>query len=134
MMMMMKIKTNELHGAALDWAVAKCEGVAHESFMLAMDYMAWRARQFDDPDELTGPHHAYQYSSQWACGGPIIERENIYLCGKRWKGGTWVGVINCPSGGMPIASKQGDTALTAAMRCYVAYKLGDEVDVPEELT
>ena len=27
----------------------------------------------------------------------------------------------------------GPTALIAAMRCYVASKLGEEVDVPEEL-
>jgi hypothetical protein len=28
----------------------------------------------------------------------------------------------------------GPTPLFAAMRCYVASKLGDEVDVPEDLT
>ena len=28
----------------------------------------------------------------------------------------------------------GKTKLIAAMRCYVASKLGDEVEVPEELT
>lgn len=28
---------------------------------------------------------------------------------------------------------QGPTTLIAAMRCYVASKLGDEVEVPEEL-
>jgi len=27
----------------------------------------------------------------------------------------------------------GDTPLIAAMRCYVASKLGDEVEIPEEL-
>jgi len=31
------------------------------------------------------------------------------------------------------AYQEGDTPLIAAMRCYVASKLGDEVDVPEEL-
>jgi hypothetical protein len=30
-------------------------------------------------------------------------------------------------------SAYGPTPLIAAMRCYVASKLGDEVDVPEEL-
>jgi hypothetical protein len=29
---------------------------------------------------------------------------------------------------------EGDTCLIAAMRCYVASKLGDEVEIPEELT
>jgi hypothetical protein len=31
------------------------------------------------------------------------------------------------------AEATGDTALEAAMRCYVASKLGDEVDIPDVL-
>jgi hypothetical protein len=36
-------------------------------------------------------------------------------------------------GGVSIAHEYGPTPLIAAMRCYVASRLGDEVDVPEEL-
>ena len=99
------MRTNELTGAALDWAVAKCE--------VGAEFIG----------EIDDPHF---YSTDWSQGGPIIEREGIeLLCeslGFRWvaipqKGPEW----------------RGTTPLIAAMRCYVASKLGDEVEIPEEL-
>jgi len=33
----------------------------------------------------------------------------------------------------PIIHGKGPTPLIAAMRCYVASKLGDEVEIPQEL-
>ena len=97
----MKVKTDELTGPALDWAVNQIEECC------------------DDPCTPL-------FSTNWAQGGPIIEREGIeLLCetvGFRWvampqKGPEW----------------SGPTPLIAAMRCFVASKLGDEVDVPDEL-
>lgn len=35
--------------------------------------------------------------------------------------------------GIAVDDAEGPTPLIAAMRCYVASKLGDEVDIPEEL-
>lgn len=64
------------------------------------------------------------FSTSWAWGGPIIEGEGIalYLYGdSEW---------NAHVGGRESV---GPTPLIAAMRCYVASKLGDEVEVPEEL-
>lgn len=127
----MKVKTSELKGTALDWVVAKCEEVAHESFMNAINYMAWRGRQSGDTDELDGAHHAYQYCSQWACGGPIIERErqtkNVLIAA-----GPNVCQVSMIQGARATTA-YGSTPLIAAMRCYVASKLGDEVEIPEEL-
>jgi hypothetical protein len=118
----MKIKTSELQGAALDWAVAKCEGVA-------VEYV---------DDEITQcllqkPSGRYAPSTDWAQGGPIIERE-------------WVEVVPWPNESDENARWQatqhdlpikvyyaGPSPLIAAMRCYVAMKLGDEVEVPEDL-
>ena len=107
----MKIKTSELTGAALDWAVAKCEGdefVAEPGVNgIGMEYEATR------------------YSTNWSQGGPIIEREGITLrCGLHG----WDAELEEFD-----AISHGPTALIAAMRCYVASKLGDEVEVPEEL-
>lgn len=67
-------------------------------------------------------------STDWAQGGPIIEREHI---------GTYHFVL--PEDGWAASVFDdpiyvGPTPLIAAMRCYVASKLGDEVEVPEELT
>jgi hypothetical protein len=99
------MKTSELTGAALDWAVAKCE------------YFPVR-NGFDD--------NCPEYSTDWAQGGPIIEREWVDLhCvnDSLWE-------AECPAVG-GLAMQNGPTPLIAAMRCYVASKLGHDVDVPE---
>ena len=61
------------------------------------------------------------WANDWAQGGPIIEREGVQLArvGDVWE--AWVDAdgVFC----------QGPTPLIAAMRCYVASKLGDEVGV-----
>jgi hypothetical protein len=123
------MKTFELTGAALDWAVANCEG------LLAF---GWK----NDTGILritlsTGECIRYIPSDDWSQGGPIIEREGI--CVRQRMGETvwWSDYANsqpAPDGtGYRFLFKQGPTPLVAAMRCYVASKLGDEVTVPEEL-
>jgi hypothetical protein len=98
------MKTNALTGAALDWAVAKCEGTLHDDGSVS-DY--------------------FQPSTDWEQGGAIIECERIEL---RDAGGDgWAADDNLR------ATQYGATPLIAAMRCYVASKLGDEIEVPEEL-
>lgn len=117
----MKINTNELTGAALDWAVAKCEGITP---------IAVKKRYSEGHILYSLPASTIplEYSNKWAQGGPIIEREGITVgpdTGLDW----WIAHLK---GGVYI--DHGPTPLVAAMRCYVASKLGDEVDVPEELT
>ncbi len=102
------MKTSALTGAALDWAVAMCEGVV---------------------DGLYIP------STSWAQGGPIIERERIEW---QWLPATdkqhQYGARKPSLGGLNRTfCMDGPTVLIAAMRCYVASKLGDEIDVPDEL-
>lgn len=99
------MKINELTGAALDWAVMQCEGTRKD-----IDFVWWT-------DE-------YSPSTDWTQGGPIIERERIRLDPR----GVWVA-------GHDSSNDEylGPTPLIAAMRCYVASKLGDEIEIPEEL-
>ena len=104
------MRTSELTGAALDWAVAKCEGITEGKDS------AW---YYDRRD-------AYNYSTDWAQGGPIIERQEIELVPK---GMHWDAYAD-EDFHVPYS---GPTPLIAAMRCYVASKLGDEVEIPEEL-
>jgi Protein of unknown function (DUF2591) len=112
----MKIKTSELTGAALDWAVAKCE---HDALsMKAIQYPTYVGT-------LPIPHP----STDWAQGGPIIEREKITI--RRWTNTPLVHAY-MPVDDAEWASHK-ESALIAAMRCYVASKLGDEVEVPDEL-
>ena len=113
------MNTNELTGAALDWAVAKCEG------LLAFGYRTDGERfAVEDSD---GNIEGFMPSTDWAQGGPIIERECITL--RCYTDALWdasIGRLDCVY--------DGPTPLIAAMRCYVAFKLGDTVEVPEELT
>ena len=123
------MKTSELTGAALDWAVAKCEG-----------YTCLHKTEGRMPHEpqlvMWPPRKAYGfvelwelgYSTDWSQGGPIIEREWIDLhC---VNDALWEAEINASA---YHNRKNGPTPLIAAMRCYVAAKLGDEVELPEEL-
>jgi hypothetical protein len=106
----MKIKTNELTRAALNWAVSMAEN--------------WAGADFE----------VRPYSTDWAQGGPIIEREIISVSHDT-AGQTieWAAWTPAPIRDEAEAFGYGPTPLIAAMRCYVASKLGDEVDVPEEL-
>lgn len=110
----MKIKTQTLTGAALNWAVAKCEG-RREPEVVNNFAVAW----------YTWPNT--HYSTDWAQGGPIIEREGIML--EQWKTtGHWQAANE-------LVTKvfTAETPLIAAMRCHVASKLGDEIEVPDEV-
>ena len=113
----MKIKTNELTGAALDWAVAKC---AELPFPFA----------YDD----YGREYPVSPSTLWAQGGPIIEREGISIrYSEKDARGAWYAVLGPNRFLSPDHEGSGPTILIAAMRCYVASRFGDEVDVPDEL-
>lgn len=113
------MKTAELTGAALDWAVAKCEWYEEEG--------NWNGLYIAD------------YSTDWTQGGPIIERECISVI--RNIGGSWRGSIrhttSHPLVPHPVldgwTNQHGQTPLIAAMRCYVASKMGYDIEIPEEL-
>ena len=119
----MKIKTSELSGMPLNWAVAMCKGLKEEDFV--------------ETDNLYGPQWVGpEYRTDWAHGGPIIEREGIELVIDLQEG--WEASISVDDDDSPflfhLVKASGPTPLIAAMRCYVASKLGDEVEVPDELT
>ena len=110
------MKTSELTGAALDWAVAKCEGYR-------LDLV---------------PEGNYSPSTDWAQGGPIIDRMKLNRLTTNALGGYTASVkltrINTDDDAYMVWTHgSGPTPLVAAMRCYVASKLGDDVDVPKEL-
>jgi hypothetical protein len=121
------MKTSELTGAALDWAVAKCEG--HTVNLLEV-----KGQRF---------MRLHKYSNDWAQGGPIIEREGIntfkYNKISNEEPDKWCAhkVVPRPnlegSTNMTAIAPEGPTPLIAAMRCYVASKMGDDINIPEEL-
>lgn len=120
----MKIKTSELTGAALDWAVAKCEGFAEYDPLTEKMLPPRREYGWVSLSE-------YRFSTDWAQGGPIIERERIDLQAKINAGSDydeWLATIGI---GAKQRRRYGPTPLIAAMRCYVASKLGHEVEAPD---
>jgi hypothetical protein len=121
------MKTSELTGAALDWAVAKCE-----KYPMDVWYDEEELPMIRD-DEIS----EWKPSTDWAQGGPIIERDGISLTSYLdEKDPYWIGSVECQYRDFNATAyyeECGPTPLIAAMRCYVASMLGDEVDVPEEL-
>lgn len=119
------MKTSELIGPALDWAVATCEGYKN------LRVNPHRFAQFlimDVPRNKYGPAQLSElcYSTGWELGGPIIERERIQF---RSEQHTQYRAFMGQFGSEGV----GPTHLIAAMRCYVFSKLGDEIEIPEEL-
>ena len=108
------MKTSELTGAALDYAVAKCEGRRIES---PSGGVYWPELCHFSP------------STTWLQCGVIIGRERIQVSPHSHH---WSATLIHTDRGMVI-SQCGDTPLIAVCRCYVASKLGDEVEIPEEL-
>ena len=135
---MAKVKTSELTGPALDWAVAISKGIPAEELYI----QKWGSRlppsiyrrNRDEDGNLDGTYTSgpdLLFSRKWEAGGPIIAREQIS-----------VDFDADPECGGPCAASTrdshcywvGPTPLIAAMRCFCCSKLGDEVEVPEELT
>jgi hypothetical protein len=114
------MKTAELIGDALDRAVAKCMGVTA---------MEW--------SDNHGGYETYSPSTDWAFGGPIIEQMGISV----WEACNeadpqeWMAITSRSTWGEDGErdASYGPTPLVAAMRCYVASRLGDEIEVPSEL-
>lgn len=107
------MKTSELIGPSLDWAVLTAKG------------FTFNGKHWTDNK---GHYHLHDDSpsTNWILGGPIIERERIQLRPER--GMAWRALR-----GLLGPDMSGPTPLIATMRCFIAAKLGDEVDVPENL-
>lgn len=114
------MKTSELIGPALDWATCVALG-----YSIELDGCGF----WIEANGFIGYLDRFSPQTKWARGGPIIEREKIL---------TAPDLHNTWRASQPFAYEHtktfyGPTLLIAAMRCFVASRLGDEVDIPEEL-
>lgn len=123
-MNMVKIKTADLIGDGLDYAVALALGEAKYGLFSRF------TRRLCANQSCTSVRPLPEYSTDWQHGGPIIERERIGIvpsvrltdrCSKYW-------IANLRE---VVGVERGPTPLIAAMRAFVASKLGSEVEVPE---
>lgn len=126
------INVSEATGPALDWLVWTAAGgaTAYPKTASGPTFLKlWK-----------GNSAKYIHpSTDWAQGGPIIEREGIgFFCNRTAeRGARYTPDAGADWRAFPFNKHHehhfGTTPLIAAMRCYVASKLGDEIEVPEEL-
>ena len=125
----MKIKISELTGIALDWLVAECEGKVEQGVYGTPELLE-SGLHLHYCDVLLS--HPYSPSTDWAQGGALIQREGIGIrqygdfLESRWQADKWAFKFIDPMA-------TGPTPLIAAMRCLCSAKLGDEVEIPDEL-
>jgi len=125
------MKTRNLSSAALDWVVAKGEG-----YRFVRIVPGWtESNGLHVPTYITVSDKAFGFqefspSTDWASGGPIIERERITI-----KHVTTLKVSNQEiwKANIRDASMTGLSPLIVAMRCYVVSNFGDDVELPEVL-
>ena len=119
----MKIKVSETTNTQLDWLVAHSAGLVVIQVKNGHTYV---------PKYPTIGGQRFTPTTDWSQGGPIIEREKIWLKFPFTVEGP-VEAVHGAFGFPNIVNAFGPTPLIAAMRCYVVSKLGDEVEVPDEL-
>jgi hypothetical protein len=134
---MTRVKTADLIGDQLNMACALAEG-------WRFDGHTWWAPSGASLSEVP------QYAQSWPFGGPIVERERIIVHAVSARGDAWAafqykGYAVSGGGvdrwGVPQDAnvafdgvwnhQRGHTPLTAAMRTWVASKLGEEVELPD---
>lgn len=127
----MKIKTSELTDRALNHCVHLALGYSYRNDDKYGPMYMW-------PSSVKGvtnwENWPANYGNDWAHGGPIIDRMvkdglQLYNHNPADGSGTVCTAVMRYSG----HHHSGPTPLIAAMRCFVASKLGDEVDIPKEL-
>ena len=128
----MKIKTIELSGVALDWAVGISRG-------LQIGNHNGSPYRKDLPGDTYGPGPAWRPSTDWSQGGPLIGQfrvgvvpANVGIMTPEQSAWFATAFFNGEDGDS-CCKGVGPTALIAACRAIVGLKLGDEVDVPEGL-
>jgi len=131
-----KHRVAELEGAPLDAAVAKAEGWEKQALDDGSVWWwscapEWR----NTPGNAQGKVDWFHPSTDWADGGPIIYREKIdtsapeeWSDDQRWYAGMYQGK-DAQHSGMNHEAR-GGTPLIAAMRCFVASRFGEFVEIP----
>lgn len=109
----MRIRTNTASGAQLNWLVAAALGFTH------------------------APGSQFNYSTDWALAGPILESAGITVAGRGGAPAQFtarlIRLYQAPGATVRgYHPADGPTYLIAAMRCFVASRLGAYTDVPSE--
>jgi hypothetical protein len=121
----MKIKVSEATNTQLDWLVAHSAELVVIQVKNGHTYV---------PKYPTIGGQRFTPTTDWSQGGPILSEARISRTIDH--SGLWIAYWTDGYGEGDDAKKwmQCDRSeLVAGLRCFVASKLGDEVEVPEEL-
>lgn len=132
------MKVSELEGRALNWAVAMSLGWAWQvdeqgrfdtkgAIILARPYPDGLKLRVNATSMRILRLSNFHPIANWSVMGPLIEKERISLLPygdtDRWVATNFEETID----------QKASAPLIAAARCFVASKLGDEIDVPKEI-
>lgn len=129
--MMVHVKTSELTEVALDWALAVCRNL---NPFVTLDKKVFATGVND--------YGYYSPSTVWSQGGPILDAERLVVLPSNIVDPEdpnniipdgWRAYKPSPFFWARPTLYSGPTLLIAAMRCFVASRLGDEIEVPDEL-
>lgn len=126
-----EVKTSELTGGGLNWAVAKAEGYEPMLFPHSRNEYGVVA-SLGSVEEGNFTFKPCVYCTDWSQGGPLIEKYHMNFCCEHPE---TIGAALCDENGMYIDDRMmfGKTHLIAACRAIVASVLGDTASVPKEL-
>lgn len=154
---MIEVKTADLIGPALDWAVAQVQIKAGEITPDSEEHSTGRPYftcKFANPSlwgegrqqkstinkdtgapwVMHGPGGTYSPSTDWSLGGPLIEKHMLSVKPHASTNGvitSWAAYMTWPCDTMP--GRCGKTPLIAACRAIVMKEIGAVVSVPKEL-
>lgn len=122
----MLVKTSALKDEALDWAIASIEKLPRDVLTIESGKPVVHRKYWDEITILR-----CEFGTNWTQGGPIVERERI--CIDVGHDGVWLACSKQNYEDRKEFINAGHTPLIAALRCYVQMRLGDEINVPDEL-
>lgn len=120
---MKTINVSEADGVVLDYLVAKAQGLTPTVHVNPYGYVVL-------------PNIPSSYCEDWKYGGPIIDHVKISITNyHNGQSSAWFYSPGLAPSGQSINSlcMYGPTPLIAAMRLYVRWMLGAEVEVPDDL-
>ncbi|WP_263227521.1 DUF2591 domain-containing protein [Pseudomonas alabamensis] len=127
---LIEVKTADLAGEQLAWAVAKAEGLDVQleppQYGNPWRVFVWRVGEATTKLERYSPHE------DWALGGLLIEKYAAMVRGCPNQMYATLAIARVRINGA-LAWRSGQTPLVALGRAIVASKLGDTLQVPKEL-
>lgn len=127
MTQMIEVKTAEIIGPALDWAV---DAIESGKPLEIRHHKNGSGEWIFVADGVPYPSGPRKFSTDWNQGGPLIEKHRVSTEAPGVSSGFWTASM---PGSALMGVCQGPTPLVAGCRRLVREHLGDVVQVPKEL-